>query len=139
MKIKFAAIASSADYYTFNGESITAHYGDREETYDLSPFSEGGTFVGADPVAPGVTAIRGARRVNGELEVVLAQQVIAGQYPGQKAHWRDSPVMDVADYDPKTCYVVPTGMAGIEDYEIVKGVDVAGSAGWTVRKIEMQE
>lgn len=139
MKIKFAAIAKSADYYTFNGEAITAHYGDTEETYDLSPFPEGGIFTGADQVAPGVTAIRGVQRVNGELQVVLAQQVIAGQYPDEKAHWRDSPVMDAADYDPDTCYVVPTGMAGVEDYEIVKGVDVAGVTGWTVRKIETQE
>ncbi|WP_158981976.1 hypothetical protein, partial [Parasedimentitalea maritima] len=110
-----------------------------EEVYDLSLITEGGVFSGADKLPSGAQAIRGVERVDGELYVTLTQKVIAGQYPGRKAHWRESPFIVAEDYDPNTCYVVPTGMAGVDDYEIVQGVDVAGNTGWTVRKKEMAD
>lgn len=133
MQIRFLAAGPSPGYYTIQGETITAHRDVVAETYDLSEFPEGGLFQGAEPVN-GVKAIRHIERVNGVLRVTLCQQVIAGQYPGRKAHWRESDWIDAADYDPDTCYVIPTGMAGVEDYEIVRGTDVAGVEGWTVRK-----
>ncbi|KJZ07173.1 hypothetical protein TW86_18120 [Halomonas sp. S2151] len=136
MKIKVLATSQGADYYVFSGETVVAYEDDHEEVYDLSLVTEGGVFMGADKLPSGAQAIRDIERVNGELYVTLAQKVIAGQYPGRKAHWRESPIIDAADYDPNTCYVVPTGMQGVDDYEIVQGVDVAGNTGWTVRKKE---
>ncbi|WP_043530476.1 hypothetical protein [Litchfieldella xinjiangensis] len=133
MKIKFLATGQSPDYYTVSGETITAHYEGVSETYDLSAFPEAGVFQSADPVN-GITAIKHVDRIDGELKVTLCQQVIAGQYPDRKAHWRESEWMDSESYDPQACHAIPTGMASVDDYEIVRGTDVAGFDGWTVRK-----
>lgn len=139
MKIKLLAVAQGSDYYHFSGDTVISYKGSHEEVYDLSLFPESGVFKGADALPSGAPAIRGVERVDGELYVTLTQKVIAGQYPGRKAHWRESPFIVAEDYDPNTCYVVPTGMAGVDDYEIVQGVDVAGNTGWTVRKKEMAD
>ncbi|MGQ7248293.1 hypothetical protein ACUN9Y_13280 [Halomonas sp. V046] len=136
MKIKIRAVGQAPSHYSFSGEKVIAYEDRYEEAYELSSFPEGGTFEGADSLPSGIRAIGWVERTNGELYVTLVQKVIAGQYPGRKAHWRESPFIDAADYDPDTCYVIPTGMAGVDDYEIVQGVDVAGSTGWTVRKKE---
>lgn len=134
MQMKFKATGSGPDYYEIDGEAITAHKGDESETYDLSVFPEGGKFEGVDKLA-GTAPIRNIARENGELRVTLCQRVIAGQYPGKKAHWRDSEWIDAADYTPETCFVVPTGMAGVDDYVAVQAVGRAsGEYGWTVRK-----
>lgn len=137
MKIKVLATRVAPDYYTISSEVVTAHLVGVTEQYDLNAFPEGGVFQGADQIN-GVDAIRSVERINGELRVTLCQRVIAGQYPDKKAHWRESDWIDAADYDPGKCYVIPTGMAGVEDYEIVRGVDVAGVEGWTVRKKEVE-
>tara|TARA_B100000678_G_C18120297_1_gene466356 strand:- start:288 stop:710 length:423 start_codon:yes stop_codon:yes gene_type:complete len=139
MKLRVMATAQAPVHYSFSGEIVVAHEEGREEIYDLSSFPEDGIFKGAEKLPSGAQAIRGIERINGELYVTLVQKVIAGQYPGRKAHWRESPIIDAADYDPNTCYVIPTGMAGVDDYEIVQGVDVAGNTGWTVRKKEMAD
>ncbi|WP_108449356.1 hypothetical protein [Halomonas sp. BN3-1] len=139
MKIKFLATTQSADQYAFSENKVVAYEGDHREEYDLAGFPTGGVFEGSEGLPSGVSVIRGVERVDGELYVTLTQAVIAGQYPGRKAHWRESPIIDAADYDPSICYVIPTGMAGVNDYEIVQGVDVSGNTGWTVRKIETQE
>lgn len=136
MKINFLAVSEAPSHYSFSGEVVQAHYERGVVEYDLASFPEKGVFKGAGLLPSGAQAVRGIERVNGELYVTLAQKVIAGQYPGRKAHWRESPTIDAADYDPNTCYVVPTGMQGVDDYEIVQGVDVAGNTGWTVRKKE---
>lgn len=136
MKIKMTGWGKAPDYYTFDGEIVTAHVGSISKSYDLNAFPEGGVFQGADRVN-GVDAIQGAERIDGELYVTLRQRVVAGQYPNKCAHWRGLDWIDAADYDPEKCYVTPTGMAGVEDYEIVRGVDVAGVEGWTVRKKEV--
>lgn len=138
MKIKLLATSAAPDYYSFSGDVITAYHGKEVEVYDLSAFPDGGIFEGAEPVND-VTAIRHIERIDGVLRVTLLQQVIAGQYPDRKAHWRESAWIDAADYDPNTCYVTPTGMAGVEDYEIVHGIDVAGVTGWTVRQVVTEE
>ncbi|MBY6029967.1 hypothetical protein KUV41_11425 [Halomonas sp. DP8Y7-1] len=139
MIIVFKAVTSAPDQYLFDGEKVNAYSGYGHEEYDLSNFPEGGGFVGASNSGSGPEAILGVVRENGQLKLTLAQQVIPGQYPKHKAHWRESPIIDAADYDPNKCYVVPTGMAGVDDYEIVQGVDVAGNTGWTVRKKEMAD
>ncbi|MBS8267211.1 hypothetical protein DYI26_00480 [Halomonas litopenaei] len=135
MKLKIMATSRAPDYYTFDSDKVTAHIQNEKETFDLTDYPEGAIFTGSDLVY-GIKALRNIERVNGELVVTLTQKVIAGQYPGRKAHWRESPIIDAADYDPNTCYVIPTGMQGVDDYEIVQGVDVAGNTGWTVRKKE---
>ena len=138
MKICFKSVAIAPKHYTFYRDSVTAHFEGFQETFDLSDFPDDGVFMGSDIIGA-ADVVRGAWRSNGELIVTLTQQVIAGQYPGRKAHWRESPIIDAADYDPNTCYVVPTGMQGVDDYEILQGVDVAGNTGWTVRKKEMTD
>lgn len=138
MKIKFLAVTQAPDFYSLSGQAVEAHLNSSKEAYDLSGFPVEGYFSGADPVE-GVTAIRHVERIGGELTLTLTQQVIAGQYPDKKAHWRESPIIDADDYDPNKCYVIPTGMAGVDDYEILQGVDVAGNTGWTVRKKEMAD
>ncbi|MBY5941121.1 hypothetical protein KUW00_09480 [Halomonas sp. DP5N14-9] len=139
MKIKLLATAQAPDRYSFSQEIVVANEAGHEKAYDLSSFPEGGGFKEAEKLPSGAQAIRCIERVNGELYVTLVQKVIAGQYPGRKAHWRESPIIDADDYDPNTCYVIPTGMAGVDDYEIVQGVDVAGNTGWTVRKKEIAD
>lgn len=135
MKITVLPWPHGPDYYEFYGEVIAATYDGVTETYDLSTMPEGATLESADPVNS-IPAISSATRINGELNVTLMQRVIAGQYPGRKAHWRTGDPIDASEYNPNTHYCVPTGMAGVEDYEIVQGTDVAGTIGWTVRKVE---
>lgn len=135
MKITLLPFGIGPDHYTFDGEAVTAHYDGVSESYDLSGMPEGATLASADPVN-GMPAIHAATRISGELHVALFHRVIAGQYPGRKAHWRTGDPIDATEYDPNTCYGVPTGMVGVEDYEIVQGTDVAGTTGWTVRKAE---
>lgn len=136
MKIMFKATGTAPDYYHIDGEKITAYKNSKSETYDLSVFPEGGQFQGVDPLVES-QPIRHIERVDGELSVILCQNVIAGQYPGRRAHWRDSEWIDAVNYDSNTCYVNPTGMAGVEDYVIVQADGIAtGERGWTVRKDE---
>jgi hypothetical protein len=98
MKIKFLATGQSPDYYTFSGNTITAHHGGQTETYDLSGFPEGGEFQDADPVN-GVPAVRHVERDAEGLKVTLCQQVGPG-------HWQESGWMDAASYDPDAVHVV---------------------------------
>ncbi|WP_348814353.1 hypothetical protein NFG57_11360 [Halomonas sp. H10-59] len=135
MRLSFKAVSAAPDYYEISGDTVTAYIDDQAEQYDLSPLPEGARLTGVSPVG-GATPISTATRIDGELHVTLLQRVIAGQYPGRKARWRGQATIDARDYSPDTCYVVPTGMAGVDDYEIVRGVDVAGNTGWTVRKKE---
>lgn len=138
MKIKFLAWPAAPASYEFEGDAITAHLNGGSELYDLSDFPESGVFGSADRIN-NVPAILDIKRVDGILHVTLPQQVIAGKYPKKEAKWRGLDWIDAVDYDPEKCYVTPTGMGGVEDYEIVRGVDVAGVEGWTVRKKEVVE
>lgn len=97
MKIKLLATGQSPDYYTFSGETITAHLDGLTEVYDLSGFPEGGVFQGADPVN-GVPAIRHVERDSEGLKVTLCQQVGPG-------HWVESGWMDSGEYDPDAVHV----------------------------------
>lgn len=139
IKITFLAVPDAPDSYEIDGLVLTAKKGSEEKEYDFGEFPTNGHYLHAAPMSDGTPVIFGATRPGGVLHVVLGQAVIAGQYPEHKAHWRESPIIDTEDYDPGTCYVIPTGMAGVDDYEIVQGVDVAGNTGWTVRKKEMAD
>lgn len=96
-QLNILATGQGPDYYTVNGETITAYHGGVSEAYDLSAFPEGGTFQSADPVN-GVPAIRHVERTNGVLNVTLCQQVGPG-------HWSESGWFDAAQYDPDAVHV----------------------------------
>lgn len=98
MKIKILATGMAPDYYTINGEVITAHLNGRTEQYDLTAFPEGGVFQGADQI-DSVNAIRHIERTNGELKVTLCQQVGPG-------HWKESDWMESTAYNPDAINVV---------------------------------
>ncbi len=96
-QLNILATGQGPDYYTINGEVITAYHGGVSEAYDLSGFPDDGVFQGADPVN-GVPAIRNVERVNGELRVTLCQQVGPG-------HWQESGWFDAAQYNPDAVHV----------------------------------
>lgn len=98
MKIKILPVEKAPNFYEFDGEVIAAIYDEVSETYDLSGIPEGATLTSADPVN-GVTSIRGATRVDGELHVSLCQQTGPG-------HWVSSEEFDASEYDPYTVYAV---------------------------------
>lgn len=97
MKLKVLATGMAPDYYTVNGEVITAHLNGVSEEYDLTTFPEDGVFQGAEQIS-GVNAIRNVTREEGILKVTLCQQVGPG-------HWTESEWMDGADYDPDSIHV----------------------------------
>jgi len=108
MKIKFLSTGNSPDYYSFDGEIITAISGGQHEDFDLSVLEAGDKFEGVESVGlinkdgydiPGSQIIRNAYRDSaGELHVVLCQAVGPG-------HWGETEEMDVSNYDPNTIQV----------------------------------
>ena len=131
MKIQFEA-TSYAPEYDIQGETING--------VDLSPIEHGGEFIGNEQTKE--AGIRDAYRdEQGELHVTLKQSVIASQYPERSAHWRGAETeIDAGDYDQGKCYVMPTGVADLEegkDYEVVwtegRGKN---EEGFTIRKLE---
>lgn len=121
MKLKFLATCQAPDYYSFNGSEVTAHFEEEQITYDLSK-----------DTAFESRCIRGFYEKDGEKCLVLCQKVIAGQYPYKMAHWRESDWLEDSEYDSGKCYVIPSGMKDVTDYLVTKGIDVAGTEGWTV-------
>lgn len=110
MKITFLSTGNSPDYYSFDGEIITAYKDGQSESFDLSGFEEGDKFQGIgetnedgefQPVLgmPGSQVIRDAYRDSvSELHVTLCQAVGPG-------HWGESAEFDSADYDPDAIHV----------------------------------
>lgn len=126
MKLKFRAV-NTAPSYTISNENING--------IDLSIIEEGGKFLGDETTKE--AGIHDVYRENGELYVTLKQATIASQYPPHKAHWRESDWIDASEYDENTCYVVPTGVIGRDDYNIVwKTGLTASDEGWTITKKE---
>lgn len=121
MKIKVLATAQSPDYYTFNGEVITAHLGGQSKSYDLSAVSEGDQVTVED--IGGVRAIREVKRTaSGELEVKLTQAVGPG-------HWKEGDWISPAEYDPNGINVVFTGpAAGTPSVKTGNGVVTMGAS-----------
>lgn len=105
MKIKMLATGIAPDYFSIEGEVITAHVGEASETYDFSGMPEGATLTSVEPIE-GINPIRHATRVDGELQVTLCQRVGAGR-------WTEGDWFDAADYDADKVYVKFEGtMAG---------------------------
>lgn len=101
MKIQLLATGSAPDYYSFSGEKVTAHLDGNSEEFDLSVLGDGDIFEGVVTDTLTLSAsqiIRKAERVDGELEVTLAQQVGPG-------HWTESDWMDPSNYDPDAIQV----------------------------------
>lgn len=148
MKLQFRGTDKAPDHYTFDGDVTTAYANGEAEDFDLSPLEYGDEFQGVEPELlslSGTDIVRHAERdADGELWVTLCQRTIASQYPGRQALWsgRDAPWIDAADYDPNTCYVLPTGVSDLvegEDYEIVWAEGRApGEAGWTIRQPDVE-
>lgn len=98
MKIKFLATAQSPQYYSFDGEVITAHNEGVSKTYDLSGLEVGDKVVEVEEVG-GVKPIRSAERTeSGDLEVKLVQAVGPG-------HWSESDWFESEAYDPDSIHV----------------------------------
>lgn len=102
MKLVFISTNNSPDYYTFDGDAITAHYKGDSEAFDLSELETGGRFDGVEPDKLSLRhrqIIRDAHRDDdGELHVTLCQAVGPG-------HWGRSEEIDVSKYDPDAIHV----------------------------------
>ena len=134
MKLQFKATGTAPDSYDISGETING--------IDLSPLDQGGKFVGNEETRE--AGIRDAYRdEDGELHVTLEQAVIASQYPGEKAHWREGEEIDAEEYDPDTCLVIPTGVEHLtegEDYRTVWADGrAAGEEGWTIQPLTEED
>ena len=129
MKLKFRAVNVEPSY-TINNETING--------IDLSVIEEGGKFIGDESTKE--AGIYDVYRQDGELYVTLKQATIASQYPPHKAHWREGNWIDANSYDPDTCYVVPTGVAGRDDYDIIWTTGLTPEdEGWTITKKEQND
>lgn len=133
MKLKFKAAAHfGLVSHVIEGETING--------IDLSPIDNGGHFIGNETTQE--AGIRDAYRdAEGVLHVTLIAPVLASRLPGRKAHWRGSDVeFDAKDYVPGNCYVVPTGVADLNeglDYRTAwREGFVAGEAGWTIEPVK---
>lgn len=97
MKVKFLPISKAPSHYSFDGESITAFFGGKIESFDLSPVISGGRFVNLSVDELDLVSQQILRDVyrdsSGELHVVLCQQVGPG-------HWEEGPEIDASNYDP---------------------------------------
>ena len=117
MKLKFKAKGTLQPDYTISNETING--------IDLSQFPEGGQFIGDESTqAAGIYDVTH----NGiELVVTLAQRGLGYECcPSNGSHdWQESGLIDSADYDANTCYIVATSKPDNAKY--VKRTD-----GWTV-------
>ena len=102
MKLKLISSYQSPDYYTFDGDVITAHSGDVSESFDLSALVHGDKFEGVEPdtltLNPAHIIRDAYRDDSGVLHVTLCQAVGPG-------HWSESAEIDSADYDPDAIHV----------------------------------
>lgn len=126
MKLRFLAVGNNADY-SITQESVNG--------IDLSVIPTG---VSIDPL-PDILYISGIRAVErdegGELWVTLTQPCTSYEYKVQKHNWTESGWIDFQDYDPTTCYIIPSSVQGRDDYELVFR-DTEEKVGWTVvRKV----
>lgn len=102
MKLKFLATAQSPSYYSFDGEVLTAHVGNQQESVDLSELEHGDKFGGIEPevlILPGSQIIRDAYRdEQGDLHLALCQASWSGR-------WQESEWIDVDEYHPANIYI----------------------------------
>ena len=108
MKVKFLAVKESPERYSFDGETVTAHYRGGKDTFDLSAFKSGDALVGLETTLDldGGFIIRNIKRNNGILYVTLCQKP-------SKGHWRGiGEWIDADDYDPNKMYIKEVGNVG---------------------------
>lgn len=102
MKIQFKSTVQSPSRYSFDGETITAHQGDKSESFDLSAIQTGDKFHGVSVDTLDLSPAHIIRDVyrddQGELHVTLCQAVGPG-------HWGESAEMDASEYDPDAIHV----------------------------------
>ena len=102
MKITVIPTGNAPEFYTFNGDIITAVKDGQSEAFDLSGLQNGDKLMGVDADTldlPGGQIIRAAERdSNGELHVTLCQRVGAG-------HWEAGATFDASVYNPEAVNV----------------------------------
>lgn len=115
MKVKFLATGNAPTHYSFDGETVTAHYVS-DEAFNLSSLGEGDRFDGVEVEAlalPAQQVIREAERVDGELYVTLCQRVGPG-------NWTESDWIDAIEYDPDKVYAVFKGKAAGQPFAVTR-------------------
>ena len=117
MKLKFKAKGITQPDYIIDNSIING--------IDLSQFPEGGKFIGDESTQE--AGIYDVTHNGTELVVTLAQRGLAYECPPVNGShdWQESELIDSADYDAATCYIVATSKP--DNAEYVKRND-----GWTV-------
>lgn len=137
MKLKFLA---TTNYFnnTISGDVING--------IDLSEIPNG-TAISPLPEPlreAGIIAVE--RDQTGELFVTLQQSCLSYEYPVTSHDWKESPWIPASQFDPDTCYIIPSSVEGKTDYEMVfrdttetlpNGVEVPRK-GWTVVKLDSE-
>lgn len=101
MMLRFMPTGWAPQNYTITGETIN--------TVDLSVIEHGGQWIG-DEATQAAGIVHAERDADGELWVTLSQATLGYQIPVPSSDWREGDWMDADDYEPDTCYVVPTSI-----------------------------
>lgn len=103
MKITVLPTGNAPDYYTFNGEVVTAHKDGQSESFDLSGIEKGDKFQGVECDTLDLNGAHVMREVYrddaGELHLKVCQKVGPG-------HWEKGVKIDVTDYAPNKIHVL---------------------------------
>lgn len=137
MKIKILALIKYVQN-TISGETVNG--------IDLSEIPNGTKiFPLPEPLTEaGITAVE--RDETGELFVTLQQACLSYEYPVTSHDWKESEWIPASQFDPDTCYIIPSSVEGKTDYELVfrdttetlpSGVEVPRK-GWTVVKVDSE-
>jgi len=102
MKIITLPTGNAPDYYTFNGETVTAHKNGQSESFDLSAIQHGDHFQGVEPDTLDMNGAHIMRNVvrdeSGEIHLNICQQVGPG-------HWLTGSEIDVSEYNKDQIHV----------------------------------
>lgn len=94
MNLKFLATGQSPDFYTMDGEVITAHYQGETQALDFSQLETGDEFEGLEtelPLPPQQIVRAAYRDDEGELHLTLCQASGNGD-------WTESQIIDATEY-----------------------------------------
>ena len=101
-QLKFKATGDAPEYYSFEGDIVTAYYDSFSESFDLSDLAQGDKFEGLTVETLELSdthIIRDTHRdSNDALNVTLCQAVGPG-------HWQESDWFDSTNYDPDAIHV----------------------------------
>ena len=108
MKLKFKAKGIPQPDYTINNETVNGIY--------LSQFPEGGQFIGDESTQ--AAGIYDVIHNGTELVVTLAQCGLGYECGSTNGShdWQESELIDSADYDADTCYIVATSKPDNAEY-----------------------